>query len=311
MGAPAIPETRDLDSSNAWKVLRRVSYWPLLGRSLHRFRQADGFSYARAVGFQVVLAFLPALIFTVAVGVWAGGEPIKTAIESVVTAVTPGSTSGFFQQAVEQGEKNARGNTLAMMLGGIAALFSGAVGMSQLQQGAIRLYGKDEDRGFVRRYIVSLGLSLSVGLLLAGAVVAIAFGSTIAEAVEGESVWVWLRWPLGAAALASAITGLYKVAPNRNQPGVSWLIVGGLTATLLWLLLSGGLALYLNLSTTFGESYGPLAGLIGLMIWAQLTGLATLLGLSFAAQLEAEHVRISSEKDLPASREQNAAKVVG
>lgn len=288
MGAPAVPKTRDLDSGDAWEVLRQVSYWPLLRRSLERFREADGYSYARPIGFQVVLAVLPALIFIVAVGVWAGSESVTAAIESVVTSLAPGSTSGFFQKAVEQGEQNARGNNLAMVLGGVTALVSGAVGMSQVQQWAIRLYGKDEDRSFVERYAISLGLSLSVGVLLAGAVVAIAFGSTITDAVQGESVWVWLRWPLGAAALAAAITGLYSVAPDRDQPGVSWLIVGGLTATVLWLLLTGGLALYLNLSSTFGDSYGPLAGLIGPMIWAQLTGLATLLGLAFAAQLEAE-----------------------
>lgn len=265
---------------------------------MKRFRQADGYSYARAVGFQVVLAFLPALIFFIAVGVWLGSGQVQTAIETVVTSVAPGATSGFFQQAVEQGEQNARGNTLAMVLGGITALTSGAVGMSQVQQGAMRLYGKDEDRGLVKRYAISLALSLSVGLLLAAAFVAIAFGTNIADAVQGESVWAWLRWPLGAGAIVVALAVLYKVAPNRDQPGVSWLIVGGLTATLLWLSFSGGLALYLNMSSTFGDSYGPLAGLIGFMIWAQLTGLATLAGLAFAAQLEAERAKMSQDRAL-------------
>jgi uncharacterized BrkB/YihY/UPF0761 family membrane protein len=74
---------------------------------------------------------------------------------------------------------------------------------------------------------------------------------------------------------------------------VSWLIVGGLTATVLLMVFSGGLALYLGVSSTFGDTYGPLAGLIGFMIWAQLAGLATLAGLAFAAQLEAERVKQS------------------
>lgn len=272
-------------------MLRRVRYWPLLRRSMWRFRQADGYSYARAVGFQIVLAFLPALVFFVAVGVSLGSGTVQTAIESVVTSLAPGSTSDFFQQAVEQGEQNARGNTLAIVLGGITALTSGAVGMSQVQQGAGRIYGRDEDRAFVKRYSLSLALSLSAGLLLAGAFVAISFGSNIADAVQDESVWAWLRWPLGSAGLVAGIAVLYKVAPNRNQPGVSWLIVGGLTATVLLLVFSSGLALYLALSSTFGDTYGPLAGLIGFMIWAQMTGLAILLGLAFAAQLEAERAK--------------------
>jgi YihY family inner membrane protein len=260
---------------------------------MERFRQADGYSYARAVGFQIVLASLPALIFFVAVGVSLGSGTVQTAIESVVTSLAPGSTSDFFRQAVEQGEQNARGNTLAIVLGGITALTSGAVGMSQVQQGAGRLYGRDDDRGLLERLSLGLALSLSVGLLLAGGLMSIAFGSDIADAVPGESLWAWLRWPLGAAGLVAGISARYQVAPNRDQPGVSWLIVGGLTATVLLMVFSGGLALYLGVSSTFGDTYGPLAGLIGFMIWAQLAGLATLAGLAFAAQLEAERVKQS------------------
>lgn len=70
---------------------------------------------------------------------------------------------------------------------------------------------------------------------------------------------------------------------------------------MLWLLFSGGLALYLALSSTFGGTYGPLAGLIGFLIWAQLTGLAVLAGLAIAAQLEATAAatRTRAGQDVP------------
>ena len=301
MGAPRVPETRDLDSEDAWQALRRVRYFPLLKKSMERFQKADGYSYARAVGFQVALAAFPALIFFVGIAVWSGSSLLQSSVESIVNTLTPGATGDFLQQAVEQGEQNARGNAWAIVLGGFAALTSGAVGMSQVQMGAGRLYGKDEDRGWIKRYAISLALSLSVGLLLAGAFVAIAFGSSIADAVEGESVWATLRWPLGVVAVVVGIAVLYKVAPNRNQPRTSWLIVGGLTGTVLWLAFSGGLAAYLALSSTFGDTYGPLAGLIGLLIWAQLTGLAVLAGIAFAAQLEME--RAGEAGDATAERD--------
>jgi YihY family inner membrane protein len=291
VGARFVPETRDLDSEDAWQTLRGVQYLPLLKKSMQRFQRADGYSYARAIGFQVALAVFPALIFFVGVSVWTESSLLQSSVESIVSTLAPGSTGDFLQQAIQQGEQNARGNVWAIVLGGVAALTSGAVGMSQIQMGSGRLYGKDEDRGWVKRYSISLALSLSVGMLLAAAFVAIAFGSTIADAVEGESIWSALRWPLGAIAVVMGIAVLYKVAPNRNQPRISWLIVGGLTGTVLWLAFSGGLAAYLALSSTFGDTYGPLAGLMGLLIWAQLTGLALLSGIAFAAQLEEERAR--------------------
>lgn len=251
-------------------------------------READGFSYARALGFQIVLAVLPALIFFVGVATWSDNDRLHSSVEGVVATLTPGPANNVLQQAVEEGEDNARGNVWAMLLGGVAALVSGAVGMSQVQKAASRLYGIEEDREWKARYGLSLTLSFTVGLLLASGFVALAFGSTIADAVEGESIWLWLRWPLAALALIAGLSGLYKVAPNRQQPGHAWLLVGGLTATLLMVTFSGGLAVYLSVSSTFGDTYGSIAGLIGLLIWAQLAAVAVLSGLAFAAQLEQE-----------------------
>ena len=46
------------------------------------------------------------------------------------------------------------------------------------------------------------------------------------------------------------------------------------------------LVLYLRFSLEFGETNGPLAGIIGILLWAYLGSLALFMGLAFAAQLE-------------------------
>jgi uncharacterized BrkB/YihY/UPF0761 family membrane protein len=59
-------------------------------------------------------------------------------------------------------------------------------------------------------------------------------------------------------------------------------------SVLLWFVFTGLLALYLDLSSgTFGRTYGPLTGIIAILLWTFLTSLAIYLGLAFAAQLEA------------------------
>jgi len=45
--------------------------------------------------------------------------------------------------------------------------------------------------------------------------------------------------------------------------------------------------LYINATDSFGATYGPLAGTIGVLLWTFLTAIALFLGLAFAAQLEA------------------------
>jgi len=53
------------------------------------------------------------------------------------------------------------------------------------------------------------------------------------------------------------------------------------------MLFTGMLGAYLQVSDSFGTVYGPLTGIIALLLWAQLTSVAIFLGMAFAAQLEA------------------------
>ncbi len=47
------------------------------------------------------------------------------------------------------------------------------------------------------------------------------------------------------------------------------------------------LAVYVGATDSFGATYGPLAGTIGVLLWSFLSSVALFVGLSFAAQLEA------------------------
>jgi uncharacterized BrkB/YihY/UPF0761 family membrane protein len=42
-----------------------------------------------------------------------------------------------------------------------------------------------------------------------------------------------------------------------------------------------------QLSSTFGQTYGPLAGFVALLLWTLLSSIALLYGVAIAAQLEA------------------------
>ena len=64
-------------------------------------------------------------------------------------------------------------------------------------------------------------------------------------------------------------------------------------ATALWWLVSLLLAAYVSESHDFGATYGPLTGVMALLLWANLTGIALFVGVAFAAQLEATRVGIS------------------
>jgi YihY family inner membrane protein len=107
------------------------------------------------------------------------------------------------------------------------------------------------------------------------------------------SAWNLLRWPVSLGLTVVTVSLLFRYTPHRRQPGLSWLIIGAGLATMLWWLVSLLLASYAAESRDFGATYGPLTGVMALLLWANLTGIALFVGVAFAAQLEATRVGIS------------------
>ena len=87
--------------------------------------------------------------------------------------------------------------------------------------------------------------------------------------------------------MMAAIALLFRWSPRRHQPGWSWLAFGATVSVLLWTLVTLGLGLFFRVSTSFGDTYGPLAGIVALLLWALLSSVAVLFGAAVAAQLEA------------------------
>ncbi|MEJ7691283.1 MAG: YhjD/YihY/BrkB family envelope integrity protein [Nocardioidaceae bacterium] len=56
---------------------------------------------------------------------------------------------------------------------------------------------------------------------------------------------------------------------------------------LITMLASGSLAAYVHISGSFGSVYGPLAGVMALLLWCYLSSIALFFGTALAAQLEA------------------------
>jgi YihY family inner membrane protein len=164
--------------------------------------------------------------------------------------------------------------------------------MGQIERGANRIYGVERDRPTAQKYWNGFLLACSAGVLVVLAFVLIVAGSDVARATELSGVvrglWTVLRWPLSIGFAVVAFAVLFREAPRRRQPSWSWLAVGSGLSVLLWFLFTGLLALYLDASSgTFGQTYGPLTGMIAVLVWAFLTALALFLGVAFAAQLEA------------------------
>jgi len=290
--ATTVPETLGLEGDDAVRTLRATGPGRLARDAFVRLRAADGFTHARSLAYAIAIAVLPLLIAFVGFATLLDQKQLTEAVQRSVEQVAPGPAGRVVTQAFEQGERSGRsGSRAALFTGLVAALAGATVAMAQVERGANRLYGQQSDRPTLQRYTRAFVLACSSGLLLTVAIALLFAGATLGRALglgdELSAVWALLRWPLGIAAAVVGFALLFQRAPKRRQPDASWLAFGSATAIGLWLALTGLLALYLTGVRSFGQTYGPLAGVIGLLLWALATSVALFYGLACAAQLEA------------------------
>jgi YihY family inner membrane protein len=294
MGAATrVPTTRHLEGGEALETLRSTGWRRLATDSFARFLAADGFSHARSLAYQLTLTALPALIAAVALVTKLEQDDFRSVFRQMLLDLAPGSSSQTLTQAFRQGSQAADGSGAALYFGLAATVIAATAAMGQIERGANRIYGIDADRPAVRKYTRGLLLALTSGVMTLAAFVAFLAGSALGKAQSSSglsdtavAVWAVARWPVGIAFVIAAFALLFRYSPKRDQPDASWLAVGSAVSVVLWLGFTGLLALYMSASRTFGI-YGPLAGTIGMLIWALLSSVAVFLGLAFAAQLEA------------------------
>jgi len=289
--AAVVPETWELTGDDARETLARVGPRRLARDSFARLRAADGFSHARSLAYTICLVLVQAIIGLLGLASALGRGGFSDIIVRSLQAAVPGPAGRTLTEAVQQAHRaGASHEYFGLLFGLVGGIITGSTLMGQVERALNRIYGVEQDRPTVRKYGRALLLTLSAGLLAIGACAALAFGRDIGESFDAEPVrtaWSVLRWPVGLLLMMATIALLFRLAPRRRQPAWSWLAFGSTVAVLLWCAATVGLGAFFDASRTFGDTYGPLAGVVALLLWSLLSAVALLFGAALAAQLEA------------------------
>lgn len=217
-------------------------------------------------------------------------------VASVVDALSPGSGDGdALAEAVGGSDEDDRAGEVALVLGLGFSLLSMTTAMAQVERGTNRIYGIRRDRPAMQKYGRAAVLTLVLAAPAAAGFVMIVGGAALGEAMavnygwSGRTLALWgvARWPVGLGLLVLMIAVLLDHAPRRRQPALSWLALGAGVAVVLSAMATLALAAYVGLSASFGSVYGPLAGVMALLLWSLLSSVALFYGAAVCAQLEA------------------------
>ena len=271
--ASTIPETWDLDGDDARQTIERTGRRRLLRDAFERLRWSDRVQ-SRAIDRvpPSPCVFIEGVIALVGLASVLGSGGLSEGIVRGLQTAVPGPAGRVLTAAVSQAHQAGTGSRyVALAAGSIAAVITGTTLLGQFERAINRIYGVEQDRPTLRKYGNAFVLLCSAGLLAVLGFACVALGHVIGTAFHNDlwtTVWNVARWPVGLLFVTGAVVLILRRAPSRHQPGWSWLSLGALLAVVLWIAVTAAFDVFFSVSSTFGQTYGPLAGIVALLLWS-------------------------------------------
>lgn len=284
----------------------------LVVRTVKEIQKDDVLGMAAQLAYYFFLGLFPALLCLAALSSFFPVANLTDELLRWLGPVAPASVLDILTAELQR-LSNARDGGL-LTLGVLGALWSSSAGVVAIISTMNRAYDVVEARPWWRVRLTAIALTvalavfilLSMALLISGSQLMLALGDTVGLDRTFLQAWRVVRMPLALLCVATAIALVYYFGPDVEQDFV-WITPGSIVAAALWLMVSWGLSLYVGTITDYAATYGTIGGVIVLMLWFYLSGLAILVG----AELNAEIEHAAPQGKDPGEKVPGARRVIG
>lgn len=249
-----------------------------------------------------IIATVPALAAVVAIyGIAVDPNAIEhhlRGLQSVMPAQVVEFMSGQLQRMARSNH-----DVLGLKIAGslVAAMISARSSARSLIVSLNRAYRVRELRSGLRKFAMTLlmGLFTLIGLLVMFAIL-IALPSVVAAAgLKGYGLVRIFRWPLLLALVLVTLAAMYRFAPSPRPLGtVRHVWPGAGLATVLLVLVSWFLSMWVDNVASYDSVYGAFGSLIVIMLWFYLSTITLIIGGFVNGELERSSGAPASDRSM-------------
>ncbi|MEW6536989.1 MAG: YihY/virulence factor BrkB family protein [Pseudomonadota bacterium] len=258
---------------------------------------------AGGVTFFTLLSLFPLLgTFVTLYGLFADPADAWARLQFLY-ALLPSSIAEFLGGEMQRLAANSNSQLTFTLIWTLAlSLWTANGAVKVLFYGLNVAYHEVEKRNIVRYNLICMVFTV-------GAIVAVMLTSVLVVGVPVvvrlfglEEEWgliAPLRWPLLLAGYIAALTVIYRYGPCRQRARWRWVTPGAIFAAVLSLTVSFLFSWYLS-NFVRTDSYGPLAAMMGFLLWTWLSVQVILMGAELNAEIEHQTaVDTTTGKPLP------------
>lgn len=282
--ARSAPAVTDYPVSILSVVALLLTHWrAILLEVYNRIFEDDVFGRAAQLAYYWLFSIFPLLIFLTALLAYLPMPRFFESLFEYLQRILPPDAYSLVNTTFQQITSQPRSGLLSF--GILVSIWASANGMESIIVLLNLAYDVEKRRAWWHERLLALHLTLGLALFVFTALGLLFFGESLGERVTqhygyGENFqtfWNLARWAGIVGFILLALELLYFIAPNIRQ---RWreTTPGALFALGCWLVITFGFKFYVVRFGNYNATYGALGGVMVLMLWLYLTGVAILLG---------------------------------
>ena len=274
-------------------------WWQVLKRAQVELGTDQISIIAAGISYYALLSVFPAIAMLIMLYGLVSDPGTAEAQLNNLSGVLPPEAYGILQEQLDRVSTTAEGRLgFGLLFSFALAAWSASRAVDALITAMNVAYDEEEKRGFIRRNLVALALTLGGLVFFALSITAIAaMPAAIAWLPLGPLVTAALaalQWAVLAVAASFALAAVYRFAPCRAAARFRWLTPGALVATLLWLSSSLLFSFYVANFGSYNKTFGSIGAVVVLLLWFYISAYAVCIGAEINSELERQTYRDST-----------------